>query len=309
VSSGNVGIGTTSPAAKLDVAGDVNTLTQYDLGGSRILSDAGDNNVFLGFSAGAANTSGSLNSFFGQTAGEKNTIGASNSFFGKSAGFNNTEGSLNSYFGEGAGGLGSKGSENSFFGEGAGFNATGSSNSFFGRSTGQSNTSGNKVTLIGYHADVTTAFPLTNATAIGADAIVSLSNSVVLGNNANVGIGTTAPEKHLHIMGASDQEIALESSDSGGQQWTLQSSRGTSAGRFEIIDRTANANRFTILSTGEVGIGTTAPGARLQVRSGDIYVETVSKGIIIRTPDGTKCYRVTVDNAGGLTTSQVNPCP
>jgi hypothetical protein len=197
--AGNVGIGTTGASSKLDVAGDINTSTQYNIGGSRILSDPGDNNLFLGLSAGAANSSGSLNSFFGQTAGASNTIGVSNSFFGKSAGFTNTKGNLNSFFGEGAGGLSDVGSENSFFGEGAGFVTTGSSNSFFGRSAGLNNSSGSKNTAIGVNADVTTSFAVTNATAIGADAIVSKSNSVVLGNSANVGIGTSSPNARLHV--------------------------------------------------------------------------------------------------------------
>ncbi len=81
----------------------------------------------------------------------------------------------------------------------------------------------------------------------------------------DVGIGTSAPARHLHILGTGDQEIGIESSDAGGRQWTLQSSRGTNNGRFEIVDRTAVANRFTILSDGSVGIGTTAPGSRLDV--------------------------------------------
>jgi Chaperone of endosialidase len=80
----------------------------------------------------------------------------------------------------------------------------------------------------------------------------------------DVGIGTTTPARHLHVFGAGDQQIGIESSDVGGRQWTLQSSNGTS-GRFEIVDRTANVNRLTILSTGNVGIGTTAPAAKLHI--------------------------------------------
>jgi hypothetical protein len=64
---------------------------------------------------------------------------------------------------------------------------------------GYHNSSGSKNTAIGVNADVTTAFAVTNATAIGADTIVSKSNSVVLGNNASVGIGTSSPNARLQV--------------------------------------------------------------------------------------------------------------
>jgi len=42
---------------------------------------------------------------------------------------------------------------------------------------------------------------ITNATAIGANASVTQSNSLVLGNGVNVGIGTTEPQAQLHVQG------------------------------------------------------------------------------------------------------------
>ena len=57
-----------------------------------------------------------------------------------------------------------------------------------------------------------------------------------------------------------------------------------------------------------VGIGTTAPNAKLQVTSGDAYVQTQGKGIILRATDGPNCYRVTVNNAGVLATALIT-CP
>jgi hypothetical protein len=288
---GNVGIGTTIPTAKLDVAGNINTSTQFNIGGNRVFSIAGanntfagsgagtanttgDNNSFFGFNAGAANTSGDFNAFFGGFAGVTNNTGLRNSFFGDFAGHDNTSGQDNSFFGLKAGEHNNTGVSNTFAGINAGDgNTNGFSNAFFGNHAGENNSTGDKNTVLGADADLSSG-NLTNATAIGAQAFVTQSNSLVLGSIHNVngaaadtkvGIGTSAPARHLHVFGAGDQEIAIESSDIGGRQWTLQSSQGTSGGRFEIVDRTANANRLSILSTGNVGIGTTAPGNRLHV--------------------------------------------
>src|SRR4030095_1921834 len=85
----------------------------------------------------------------------------------------------------------------------------GTGNSFFGSLAGGNNNTGSNNTAVGFRANVG-AVNLTNATAIGADATVTQSNSLILGsvNNGsipgtNVGIGTTAPTARLHVKGNS----------------------------------------------------------------------------------------------------------
>ncbi|CAN5558565.1 hypothetical protein BH10ACI3_BH10ACI3_10110 [soil metagenome] len=187
----------------------VNATAQYNIGGSRILSNAGFQNLFAGVSAGTSNA-GIGNSFFGRSAGEGNTTGNSNSFFGRDTGVFNTMGSNNSFVGAVAGILNRTGGSNSFFGTSAGANNTmGNFNSFFGASAGNGNQSGDGNTLIGALADVA-SIALTNSTAIGSRAFVSQSNSLVLGSingtngaaaDTNVGIGTAAPAYRLHVVG------------------------------------------------------------------------------------------------------------
>jgi hypothetical protein len=194
----------------------VNAVTQYNLGGKRVLSVAGTDNTFAGVSAGAANT-GSNNSFFGSGAGSNNTQGSLNSFFGLKAGANNLTGDFNSFFGDTSGVANKTGESNSFFGSLTGTNnLTGSQNSFFGYFVGSSNVSGKRLTLIGGRSDVASA-DLTNAGAVGAYAQVSQSNSLVLGSingvnsanaDTNVGIGTTAPKARFHIA-ANDGNIVM----------------------------------------------------------------------------------------------------
>jgi hypothetical protein len=56
-----------------------------------------------------------------------------------------------------------------------------------------------------------------------------------------------------------------------------------------------------------VGIGTTAPKAKLHVARGKIYVEASGQGVILKSPGGS-CFEMTVTDAGALTTAAV-ACP
>jgi len=144
----------------------------------------GATNAFFGTDAGASNTTANGNAFFGYGAGNLNTTGGGNAFFGRNTGLSNTTGNNNAFFGYLAGQQ-STGSNNAFFGIGAGIsNTTGASNTFFGSGAGNTNTTGNSNTIIGGDADVAVG-NLSFATAIGSNAIVSNSNSVVLGRSAD----------------------------------------------------------------------------------------------------------------------------
>jgi Secretion system C-terminal sorting domain/YadA head domain repeat (2 copies) len=56
--------------------------------------------------------------------------------------------------------------------------------------------------------------------------------------------------------------------------------------------------------TGFVGIGTSDPKAKLQVSGGNIYLEEISAGIIMRSPDGS-CWKLTVANNGEIQSEAV----
>ncbi|MCP4277266.1 MAG: hypothetical protein GY779_13030, partial [Gammaproteobacteria bacterium] len=204
------------------------------IGGANALNMDGTNNVFIGDDAGSSLTSGAANSFIGTGAGENittgsfnlftgfrsgraNTTGSNNAFIGNLAGKSNTSASANLFLGSWAGFSNTTGSGNSFIGYRAGYSSNGSENVIIGYQAGQGNTSGTRNVAVGYRSGFSNTVgnrnvfigdqadgigTLTNATAIGADALVTQSNSVVLGNAANVGIGTSAPTDKLHVEGS-----------------------------------------------------------------------------------------------------------
>jgi hypothetical protein len=51
---------------------------------------------------------------------------------------------------------------------------------------------------------------------------------------------------------------------------------------------------------GFVGIGTTSPASALEVATGDISVLAAGKGVLLRSPDGATCRRLSIDNAGQI---------
>ncbi|MEO8135007.1 MAG: hypothetical protein ABI831_13620 [Betaproteobacteria bacterium] len=218
--SSNFNISGNGTAAGTLTGNIVNATTQYNIGGERMFSAPGAQNLFAGYGAGPLNT-GSNNAFFGHAAGDFNGSGSNNSYFGASAGFTNTSGFNNAFFGHTAGFV-STASYNSFFGYAAGqANTAGGDNTFFGALAGIANTSGSRNTVIGRNANVASG-ALTNATAIGAFARVDQNDSLVLGSvngvngataDTKVGIGTTAPAAKLDIKGSSATDVALQISN------------------------------------------------------------------------------------------------
>ncbi len=58
---------------------------------------------------------------------------------------------------------------------------------------------------------------------------------------------------------------------------------------------------------GNVGIGTTDPKARFQIADGDIFIQDINKGIIMKSPDGS-CWRGTMNNTGQLEFVKLADC-
>jgi hypothetical protein len=171
-SSGNVGIGTASPTAKLDVAGDLNLSSggMLRFNGAPFLHKFGAYNTFAGVGAGNLTMTGPYNTGVGASALFANTTGDSNTALGALSLAVNTTGHQNSALGAGALMANTTGINNTAAGESAlTANTTGSRNTAVGNSALVSNTTGSFSVAVGEAALLSNT--ASENTAVGYNAL------------------------------------------------------------------------------------------------------------------------------------------
>ncbi len=284
-----------------------NTTTPFD-----------NSNVAIGFRAlmgpqtPPANNTGLANTAVGYITMQNNSGGSSNSAVGNETLLNNVDGNYNTAMGDGAlksantshntalgqkamnvtttgngnTGIGSRvlianmdGAANVAAGyEALGGNISGNNNTATGTYTLKLNTTGSNNSAYGYSADVISA-DLNNATAIGANAKVGLSNSIVLGdstNNVKVGIGTGYPTTAKLVIktAAGTNGIDLASSDAYAEMRIIRNTLGVDKKLYlgfnalpgSAINLYSEGLTPTMTVTGgNVGIGTEVPAQKLDV--------------------------------------------
>jgi len=161
--------------------------------------------------------------------------------------------------------------------------------------------------------------------ATGGSIVFNPNNSEAMRilKSGNVGIGTTGPDVALVVSGSDRAKLSLNNTATGGIPWYLMSSdTAWSLGGGKLVFGTNSGStgaKMVIDSNGNVGIGTTAPGYRLQVDGsgaegtvdqtiGITTSDTVSYGGYIgqrRTSANTRLGLV-VSSAGSLTLNALN---
>jgi len=116
----------------------------------------------------------------------------------------------------------------------------------------------------------------------------------------SVGIGTTAPGQTLEVKGADGTGIRLMNAGSGDKRYDIVGS-----GNDFRINETGVGASLTIQAGGKVGIGTTAPGAKLHVvepstTSGSAGVYIQKTGIAVSSGNS---YGILAETTGASTTN------
>jgi hypothetical protein len=317
-SSGNVGIGTTSPAAETHISKSYSAPTGgHDSNLGLIVSNSSTANSYAGVGIAAGNNAASF-IHFGDT--DDDNVGALN-YFHSSDSFTFVTAStqkmvINSLGNVGIGTASPGGSATAYDGGLLHINqSAGSKGSQLRLTNTATGTGAGDGSFISAWTD--NGLYITNQEAAGIHFSANGSERMRINSSGNVGIGTTSPVRALQVgtHGSGNGEMALASSTTGNCSILMGDGAGGSDfyrgyiqyqnGNDLLAFATAATERVVIDSSGNVGIGNSAPGYKLSVLTTgttDTSLHLATTGGASANGDATNSVRFT----GGTNTRWAN---
>jgi hypothetical protein len=274
LTSTGLGIGTSSPTKKLEVANSDALIYGLTVGRG---AGAVSTNTAVGASALAANTSGNSNSAFGYQALINTTTAYENTAIGYQAGALNITGVSNTLVGFRSGYSNTASGQNTFVGNLSGYSSTGGTNAAFGSGALYSNTTGDDNTAIGSYRPLYSNTTGSSNVAVGRQA---LQANTTASNNTAVGYQAG----YSNTTGASCTFL------------------GTQAGYLT----TGGSNTFLGVAAGyniTTGTKNTIVG-RFDGNTGGLDIRTASNYIVLSDGDGNP--RQIIDSSGNFMVGQTS---
>lgn len=312
--TGFIGIGSSTPSATLDVAGNINTGVNfgYQIGDQMFaIGSSTNSSTLVGLGAGSAllaSTTSAGNSAFGFDA----LLNATSSSYNTAMGYEALQGSatisgagFNTAVGYQALTSNSSGTFNTALGDLAGLsNISGVANTFVGASAGKLNISGTNDTFIGSSAglDNTTGF---SNTCVGVNACAQDAqgaDNTVLGTNMGFNLSTGGVFNILIGVGGNNNNVypttAKDDIQIGDQLQTLPTTGYAQLNIGNLLFGQGLAST-TVIGGGQIGVGTTSPFARFSIQANNGDTNNVLFAIGSSTQTATTTL-FTVTNAGNV---------
>jgi hypothetical protein len=149
---------------------------------------------------------------------------------------------------------------------------------------------------------------------VGSETDYLLLNNTSLGNRSGVLMALSAGDNaSLTTLGHHSETYDFDGNkftdfgqvNSSGAGLILRASGNN--GVIKFINGSTSNERMRLSPAGNLGIGTADPASRLQVADGDVFIENINNGVIMKSPNG-NCWRLTMNNDGSIKTTAIT-CP
>lgn len=167
-----------------------------------------------------------------------------------------------------------------------------------------------------------------NATSTGAGGLITTGDdsgvlniqtnettAITVDASQNVGVGTASPAGKLHVVCAQNAwSQVIAGNTTSGQSYGMRIQSGTTSGDTSLLIRDAtNATDYlAVIGNGNVGVGNSAPSAKLQVDASNFALatsySTLSSNFAVRTTNSAAANVGGEIALGGYSNGTASPC-